>query len=287
MWLEGFPSRTSRRQGGGMMKGRHVMDNRGKRQAASIFGGMGFYIALLVCVVAAGVVGYFALLKDDPKPVEDPIPSSVSKPEPPQSVIAPDPEPARPVINEAPVIVENPTVRPILDEAPEEPEELPVFDAEGIPLNEDDAPVMDAEPIEAEEPMIVVSPLAGETVAAFSAGQLTYDATLGDWRTHDGVDIRAEAGTPVVSAAAGTVSAVEEDGRMGTTVTVDHHNGYVTTYASLQPETGVLKGDEIAAGAVLGAVGNTSLTEAGWGAHLHFSVSKDGEPVDPAEFLGE
>ena len=32
------------------------MDNRGKRQAASIFGGMGFYIALLVCVVAAGVV---------------------------------------------------------------------------------------------------------------------------------------------------------------------------------------------------------------------------------------
>ena len=41
------------------------------------------------------------------------------------------------MINEAPVIVENPTVRPILDEAPEEPEELPVFDSEGIPLNED------------------------------------------------------------------------------------------------------------------------------------------------------
>ena len=40
------------------------MENRGKRQAASIFGGMGFYIALLVCVVAAGVVGYFALLND-------------------------------------------------------------------------------------------------------------------------------------------------------------------------------------------------------------------------------
>ena len=37
------------------------MEKRGKRQAASIFGGMGFYIALLVCVVAAGVVGYVAL----------------------------------------------------------------------------------------------------------------------------------------------------------------------------------------------------------------------------------
>ena len=98
------------------------MDNRGKRQAASIFGGMGFYIALLVCVVAAGVVGYFALLKDDPKPVEDPVPSAVSEPEPAQSVTAPEPEPARPVIKETPVIVENPTVRPILEEEPDEPE---------------------------------------------------------------------------------------------------------------------------------------------------------------------
>lgn len=260
------------------------MDNRGKRQAASIFGGMGFYIALLVCVVAAGVVGYFALLKDDTKPVEDPVPSAVSEPEPAQSVTAPEPEPARPVLKETPVIVEHPTVRPILED---EPEEAPVFDTEGIPLNEDDAPVMEPAPIEAVEPMIVVAPLAGETVAAFSADQLAYDATLGDWRTHDGIDIRAEAGTAVASAAAGVVLSVEEDGRMGTTVTVDHRNGYITTYASLQPEVSVLAGDEIPAGAVLGAVGNTSLTEAGWGAHLHFSVSKDGEPVDPAVFLGE
>ena len=230
---------------------------------------------------------YFALLKDDPKPVEDPVPSAVSEPEPAQSVTVPEPEPARPVIKETPVIVENPTVRPILEEEPDEPEERPVFDAEGIPLNEDDAPVMDSAPIEAAEPMIVVAPLAGETVAAFSADQLTYDATLGDWRTHDGIDIQAEAGTAVVSAAAGVVAAVEEDGRMGTTVTVDHGNGYTTTYASLQPEVSVLAGDEIPAGTVLGAVGNTSLTEAGWGAHLHFSVSRDGELVDPAVFLGE
>lgn len=263
------------------------MDNRGKRQAASIFGGMGFYIALLVCVVAAGVVGYFALLKDDPKPVEEPVPSAVSQPEPAQSVTAPEPESARPVISDTPVIVENPTVRPILEEEPDMPENVPVLDEEGIPLNEDDAPVMEPAPIEAVEPMIVVAPLSGETVAAFSADRLTYDATLGDWRTHDGIDIRAAAGTAVVSAAAGVVASVEEDGRMGTTVTVDHRNGYVTTYASLQPEVSVLKGDEIPAGAVLGSVGNTSLTEAGWGAHLHFSVSKDGEPVDPEVFLGE
>ena len=74
---------------------------------------------------------------------------------------------------------------------------------------------------------------------------------------------------------------------MGTTVTVDHHNGYVTTYASLQPDPPVLAGDSVSAGAVIGTVGNTSLSEAGLGAHLHFGVTRDGEPIDPAEFLGE
>ena len=90
----------------------------------------------------------------------------------------------------------------------------------------------------------------------------------------------------MAAASAGIVLSAEEDPRMGATITIDHRNGYITTYASLQPELRVLKGDEIPAGTVLGTVGNTSLTEAGLGAHLHFSVTKDGEPVDPAEFLG-
>lgn len=266
------------------------MDNRGKRQAASIFGGMGFYIALLVCVVAAGVVGYFALLKTDKEPQsqEDPIPSAVTDPAPAQSVSVPEPEPVRPVTGSAAIPVETPAIEPDIqtDIEPEKPAE-PVWTEDDVPYNEDDAPVMEPAPIEAVEPMIIVAPLVGETAAAFSADHLAYDATLGDWRTHDGIDIRAEAGTAVVSASAGIVLSVEEDGRMGTTIRVDHRNGYVTTYASLLPETQVLTGDEIPAGAALGAVGNTSLTEAGLGAHLHFSVTKDGELVDPTEFLGE
>ena len=88
-----------------------------------------------------------------------------------------------------------------------------------------------------------------------------------------------------VAAAAGTVLSVEEDGRMGTTVTVEHQDGYVTTYASLQPDPPVLAGDSVSAGAVIGTVGNTSLSEAGLGAHLHFSVARNGETIDPALFL--
>ena len=251
------------------------MDNRGKRQAASIFGGMGFYIALLVCVIAAGVVGYFALLNDGEPQNSDDLVQSVDQTDPGEAtpVTVPDKEPAEPVIADRPVVVNRPVVGGKTDTAEKEPEET-------VPTVNTSTPVAAAQ-----EPAVVVSPLSGETVAVFSVDQLTYDATLGDWRTHDGIDIRAEAGTPVVATSAGTVLSVEEDGRLGVTVVIDHNNGYVTTYASLHPETVVLAGDSVSAGETIGAVGNTSLAEAGLGAHLHFSVAKDGEAVDPAEYL--
>ena len=74
------------------------MENRGKRQAASIFGGMGFYIALLVCVIAAGVVGYRALLSSEVDPAENPVEDPVEivqnvdngEEEPPAPVSEPD-----------------------------------------------------------------------------------------------------------------------------------------------------------------------------------------------------
>ena len=69
-------------------------------------------------------------------------------------------------------------------------------------------------------------------------------------------------------------------------VVIDHPDGTVTTYASLHPETVVMPGDEVKAGDTIGAVGNTTLSEAALGAHLHFAVSKNGESLDPEEYLG-
>ena len=124
-------------------------------------------------------------------------------------------------------------------------------------------------------------------VTAFSMEELVYNATLGDWRTHDGVDIAAEAGTSVLAASSGTVLSVEEDPLMGTTVVLEHAGGYQTTYANLQAEPQVAVGDTVSAGQIIGAVGDTAAAEASQGPHLHFSVTKDGEPVDPQEFLSQ
>lgn len=257
-------------------------NNRGKRQSASIFGGMGFYIALLVCVLAAGVVGYFALLNNDDAALDDGELAAVDQVEEDEAreVSVPDNEPARPVISQEPVTVTRPDVTESRETA------APSAPAEETGEASAPAELPDTAPVIAREPTHrVVSPLAGETVAAFSVDTLTYDETLGDWRTHDGIDILAEAGTPVVAASAGTVLAVEEDDLLGVTVTVDHGDGYVTTYASLQPEPPVVAGDAVDAGEALGVVGNTSLSESGLGAHLHFSVTRDGELMDPEAYL--
>lgn len=268
------------------------MEKRGKRQAASIFGGMGFYIALLVCVVAAGVVGYVALSREETAPQDGQDQTvTVDQTDPgdetPVYQQKEEDAPARPVSGQKPVTI--PAVPSDLEtDTPAQSTgqlQEPVSEVVSIPQTpaaQPQAPVAAPKT----ESRAVSAPLSGETVAVFSLDQLTYDATLGDWRTHDGVDIQAAAGTEVTATAAGTVKAVTDDGRMGPTVVIDHGDGYVTTYASLQMDPPVLAGDHVEAGAVIGTVGNTSLTEAALGAHLHFSVSKDGQAVDPSEYLG-
>ena len=217
--------------------------------------GKGFYAVLIVCVLAAGIGGYLLLFgqEEDPAPQvpEVSAPVDVQQSEPP--------------------VVEAVQPQPVTEPEPE-PAPMPE-----LPV--DDTPVV------AQAPRLVVSPLQGEVVAAFSVDALVYDETMADWRTHAGVDIAAAEGADVVAACDGTVSAVAEDPLMGTCITLVHSDGYETTYANLQAAPPVEAGDSVSAGQVIGAVGSTAAAEADRGPHLHFSVTKDGEPVDPDSFL--
>ncbi len=130
-----------------------------------------------------------------------------------------------------------------------------------------------------------VSPVSGETVWDYSMEALSYCETTRDWRVHNGVDIAAEAGTEVVAAADGEVYTIYEDDAMGTTVVIRHLNGYTTKYASLSEDLSVSVGDTVTAGQVIGTVGATALVETALGPHVHFSVTYQDKPMDPAEFL--
>ena len=74
---------------------------------------------------------------------------------------------------------------------------------------------------------------------------------------------------------------------MGTTVVIDHGDGCQTTYANLQAQPAVEAGDTVSAGQIIGTVGSTAAAESAQAPHLHFAVAKDGDAVDPEEFLNK
>lgn len=102
-------------------------------------------------------------------------------------------------------------------------------------------------------------------------------------RTHKGIDVAANEGTPIYAADNGTVVYSKfNDGGYGYLIEIDHQNGYVTYYAHCSKLV-VNEGDVVAKGDLIGYVGNTGRST---GAHLHFEVRKNGEPCDPLEFVG-
>ena len=129
------------------------------------------------------------------------------------------------------------------------------------------------------------APVEGETVMDYCMDCLGYNPTTRDWRTHDGMDIAAESGTPVCAAADGTVYTIYTDDMMGNTIVIRHENGYVTTYASLGDQITVKAGDTVQMGQTIGHVGDSALLECAIGDHVHFSVTQNGETIDPEVFL--
>ena len=66
---------------------------------------------------------------------------------------------------------------------------------------------------------------------------------------------------------------------------IRHEGGYTTRYSSLREDLAVAPGDEVVMGQTIGYAGDTALVESVMGAHVHFSVSCQDQPMDPAEFF--
>ena len=104
---------------------------------------------------------------------------------------------------------------------------------------------------------------------------------LGIQQFHNGIDMAAPGGSPILAAYNGTVVAAAYSTTMGNYVMIDHGDGLYTVYmhaSSLNVSTGqtVSKGDQIAA---VGATGRAT------GNHLHFSVRLNGSYVNPWNYL--
>ena len=140
-----------------------------ENKVKNVLSGIGFYGTLAVCLLVVGVCGW-VLLQDR----EDPLPQQAVTPQVPVSQPVEMPEARLPTVETL-----EPAPVPV---PPKETKELPEVE-------------VDHTPVAAEAPRLVVTPLRGDVLTAFSMEELVYSPTLGDWRTHNGVDIAAVPGS--------------------------------------------------------------------------------------------
>jgi murein DD-endopeptidase MepM/ murein hydrolase activator NlpD len=100
---------------------------------------------------------------------------------------------------------------------------------------------------------------------------------------HNGRDISANIGTPVIATADGQVVWSGPQGAYGNVIMIDHGHSLTTLYAHLS-ELGAKVGESVKRGDLIGKVGNTGRST---GPHLHYEVRVGGVPQDPDRFILE
>lgn len=124
-----------------------------------------------------------------------------------------------------------------------------------------------------------IYPTAGYMTSGFSSSR--WHPILDRPRPHNGVDIVARMGTPIVASAHGRVKSAGQLGEYGLAVEIDHGYGVHTRYAHASRVL-VRKGDLVARGDTIALVGQTGLAV---GPHLHYEVLVNGRPADPRGFI--
>lgn len=118
----------------------------------------------------------------------------------------------------------------------------------------------------------------------FSDTELQYNQTLNCWEAHLSIDM-ISLDADVMAIATGKVIAVENDFLMGNIIKIEHDNGLVSVYASLDENVLVKVGDTVSNGQVIATAGNSASSESSDGVHLDFAMLLNGEEVDPNDYL--
>lgn len=130
-------------------------------------------------------------------------------------------------------------------------------------------------------------PLGTDITNDYSPSTPVYNATMGDWRTHNGVDFKGSDGAQVVAISYGKVTAVYDDTLYGTVAQIDHGNGVTAKYCGLNKDVIEVKaGDTVKAGTVIGYLGEIPCEKTEL-SHLHFEITYNGENTDPLELMGK
>lgn len=136
------------------------------------------------------------------------------------------------------------------------------------------------------EDSILLWPVDGTILMSYSMDKTVYFSTLDQYKYNPAVIISGAEGDQVISATAGIVKSIDVTAETGTTVNVDIGNGYELFYGQLK-EVPVKVGDYVEAKTVLGYVSQPTKYYSVEGCNVYFEMRKDGQPVNPVEYLAE
>ncbi len=250
----------------------------------------GFALALLACLLAAAAAGVWAV-----RTVRDELKQSIEK--------AKDPASAAPGIDEGIQIIPEeeyewqqetteaansvsnvPKPAPSASSAPRAASSSYSGGASGSgSVREPSALHTESAPASSSAAPASTQPVSGRILNGYSGDELVYNKTLGDWRTHNGIDYACEKGSTVCAPAAGKVVTAGSDGNWGQVVEIKDSADRIWRLCGIS-DAKVKPGDTVDVGDTLGKVGSVSC-ECAEESHVHLEVKQDEKYLDPAKLM--
>lgn len=129
-------------------------------------------------------------------------------------------------------------------------------------------------------------PVNGQILLNFSMDKTVYFSTLDQYKYNPALVISGAEGDQVISGAAGMVKSIDVTAQTGTTINLDLGNGYELFVGQLK-EVPVNTGDYVNANTVIGYVSQPTKYYSVEGCNVYYEMRKDGQPIDPLQFVDE
>ena len=240
----------------------------------------GFALALLACLVAAAAAGVWAV-----RTVRDELKKSYDDLTTPQE--EPAPEPQLTLDSQEDDVWQQP-VTDAAESAANVPKPASSASSSGAQsgsglVHEPSALQGASSPASSSAAPASTQPVSGRVLNAYSGDELVYSKTLGDWRTHNGVDYAADKGAEVTAPAAGKVVETGTDDKWGPVVAIEDASGRIWRVCGTT-DAKVKKGDTVSAGQTIGKVGSVSC-ECAEESHIHLEVMEGEKYLDPIKAM--